>query len=90
MHALILAERFQTHLSDLVKELQAEHGDLIRMHAPGKGNFLIALDPEDVCEVYKNNGKFPFQPGFETIGYYRKQRKDLYTENGNDDISSKK
>ena len=44
---------------------------------------VVLMNPEDVQTVYQNDGKTPFQPAFDLVGYYRKtMRKDLYPESG--------
>ena len=77
----ILADRFMTDNIGVMREIQAELGDLFKLQAPGK-TMVVAFKPEDVCTIYKNDGKMPYQPGFEPLEFYRSQRPDLYRGNG--------
>ena len=62
--------------------MQQKYGNLVRLDIPGSVPLVLVFNPEDVEKVYKNDGKYPFQPGFEAIGWYRRTRKDLYKGNG--------
>ena len=78
----ILAERFKTDCISVLKDIQAELGDIFRLSAPGK-TLVIVFKPEDVCTIYKNDGKFPYSAGLDPLVYYRSKRSDLYHGNGN-------
>ena len=75
------AERFKTDSISVLKGIQKEYRDIFRLRAPGK-SIVVVFKPEDVCTIYKNDGKWPNSPGFDPLVYYRSKRPDLYQGNG--------
>jgi len=54
--------------------LREKYGDIFRMSLPGLGNGHIVLifEPEDVKEMYKNDGRIPMLPNLSKFEYSRK------------------
>ena len=78
-----LDKNFKTHQADVYHRLHREHGDIIRLGFMGQPPVVMPFNPEDVKTVYKADGKYPFQPGFDIFRYYRKHmRSDLYPDIG--------
>ena len=69
----------------MLTELQKEHGNLIRLWAPGR-SMVFVMDPEDASTIYKHEGKQPYKPAMGAFGYYRYRRPDLYKGNGNGNV----
>lgn len=54
--------------------LREKYGDIFRMSLPGLGNGHIVLifEPEDIKEMYKNDGRIPMLPNLSKFEYSRK------------------
>ena len=53
------------------KELQAEHGDIVRLKIPLAPPWIIVFGPELTAEMYNSDGKYIDSPGFEGFKKYR-------------------
>jgi len=65
--------------------LREEYGDIFRMCLPGmgNGNIVVIFRPEDVKEMYKQDGKIPMLPNLSKFEYSRKTTlRDKYPTKG--------
>ena len=60
-----------------------KYGNLIRMRLPFQRPMLLSYDPDDFKTVYSSDGKYPINPTFENMGYFRKNfKKDKFPKSG--------
>ena len=56
-----------------------KYGHIWRSIVPGMPPMVFTARPEDTEKVFRNDGRFPERPGFETLKVYRRKRVEHFT-----------
>ncbi|XP_026464275.1 probable cytochrome P450 12a5, mitochondrial [Ctenocephalides felis] len=75
---------YNKSLRELHNSMNHEYGDLVNWKGVlGKPDFILAFNPKDIEQVYRNEGPMPNRREFQIFSYYRKKlRPEIYGEYG--------